>query len=392
METTFVTNIRYGDQPVKRIYLGEKLIWQCVELCSDVESVSDAKAHFYTLSLIASAGKSESVFYADSNTRVLEVELANGESKNKMHAKAAADVLKLILMESESRNKLSVKGACDVALITLMNSSEDANFDVAGNANVLNIKDIKSYAELNSDALGLANVISLINTIGNVNSDIKTSSIGTPVKIIDVASSNIERIKASGKITCLIWMNLKVIAESTSYADGIGRVTKLIMVNGKNESESFIDANCRVFHPDLMGGDCSIETKANAIYRFVSTFIMGGTGDSSSYADAFARLRKAMPNGGEAKSKFNAHSAFGKQFIFSGNGNGKFNFDNIGDMLLFYPPIGDDILLCESDGVDITVDGDVLEIRQAYYAYSSEDDPGVFYIDVNPKENYEEVK
>ena len=49
------------------------------------------------------------------------------------------------------------------------------------------------------------------------------------------------------------------------------------------------------------------------------------------------------------------------------------------------------MLKLENVSFKVDVDGDVLEIRQAYYAYTLEDDSGVLYIDIDQKENYEEV-
>lgn len=47
--------------------------------------------------------------------------------------------------------------------------------------------------------------------------------------------------------------------------------------------------------------------------------------------------------------------------------------------ILWYPPVGDEVLLAATDGIDVTMNGDILEIRQVYQA-TIDDENGILEV------------
>lgn len=340
----FVTNIRYGELPVRKVYLGEKLVWQCIDVRGDAQSTSYTKAYFYMPTISSLVGEARSVSSCPSNMNVLELQLVHGESVSTSYSDSTLNLFNLLLAVGASDSKPQTDAVGRFLEALLISSSADSESADGAFCRVFISGDMKSQVDSKfySSAIAFAPRFDAVN--GDSAAQLSTRSTGWAINIRDISSKIESYFSTSVVAGCIIPTRLKAFADSISWGSGTLQVVDAILMNGGASTTSHAEAICKLF--DLLS--------------------MGGTAKSCSDTDAFIILNKALSGNGDVYTSTHMDSFIGKYLLVSGESEADSNSYESAPLILWYPPIGDGVPLVANDGVDITVNGNILEIQQAY--------------------------
>lgn len=340
----FVTNIRYGELPVRKVYLGEKLIWQCVEVQGETESMSYAKAYFHVPVLDAVHGDAHHKTYNNVLAHILELTLMKGKTESESQTRATVQLFENLLALGDSKNISNTSSSGTALDAILMGGSAQTETNDSVACRVFAIGNMKSKTEIKNNISAISWVIKPEPVGGDNISKFKVASTGGSYYILDTCGNTESNITTRAIASCWIPIKLKALAES----------------NSSGSSTIFI------FDSMPIGGNTSTKDKAEAVCKLFDLLLMGTDAKSNSHGEAVAILNDAILSNGFSKSIMCGDSIIKEYLLVLSKSDENINSNINASMVLWYPPIGDGIPLVESDGVDITINGDTLEIQQAY--------------------------
>jgi hypothetical protein len=322
----FVTNIRYGELPVRKVYLGSKLVWQCVDVFGDAKSFSHTKAYFYTTSVVEMSGLSRSLFKDNAESRLLELIVMNGESESQSYTDSTIRLFELLLLHGVSNSKSSVESYSLIRNANVISGMSEEISAENAMVRLLFVDDISSLATTNNDTSASCRTYILQTINGKNKFKFYTNSYCDVGSSIFASSNATIKFGTDAKVGSDVLLKLQVINNINSYSDTLLRTCDVIFVNG----------------------NVDVKSGANALCKLIDTCLIGGCEKSTSYMDGSVILNDIV--------SANSDTA---QYI---NGNGAL-------MNMWYIPVGDGVPLPENEDIDITQNGNKLEVRQAYQIY-----------------------
>lgn len=321
----FVTNIRYGNSPVRKVYLGEKLIWQCVDVAGNTELLSSASAHFYATNIDSLLGESKNILCNDSilNTPKLVFFVSDIEHCSYTDSMAmAAQLLHILSDTTKSETYMDV--FMKIFDANPMNGLSKSKSDTLVESRVVAIDDMLSKINVDcniNDAIGLALMSKFIG--GDETFNFNTTSAVGGINISDLISYIAMQSDGTATMSCLNSLDMRsslefILNNSSSIID------LLDVLSMKSDTESNFDSDSLVkFYKSVVGySNSKIKTYIDNFIGKYFAIVIDADANSESYGSASA--------------------------------------------ILWYPPIGDGVPLFENDDVDITKNGNTLEIQQAY--------------------------
>lgn len=340
----FVTNIRYGELPVRKLYLGEKLVWQCVDICGDAESSSFTKAYMYIPVLKEIIGESISASNDNVSLHSLELEVMNGKSESLSHDNATMNLLEILLASGISVSKTMNSSVINMFEAELLNGS----LNVATNDTAVyrvSISDaILSNLKIMSDGESSVRSNQVKNIFGYNITNFEANGISFSVSVKGIESSAISHFASGAVASCWIPVNINAVAESFSKLSSDMRIVDVMLLSGNTEVRDSAEAMCRLFDLFRVVGDA----KSNFDTKVLMT------------------LNPPVMLNGESQSVFIGNSFINKYFVLVCSTSSKISNYGSAAITIVYPPIGDGVVLTEGEIEDITVNGNILEIRQAY--------------------------
>lgn len=364
-QKTFLANIRCGLKPVRKVYLGGRVVWRCVDVVGDADSSSYVNAYVYLPIRSIIIGESQSNFDYKANARVLELSFMT--SKIEMLSSTESNAISAKVLESISNIKHSTYTHVIGRLIEAIyaytktnnksfNNSVGHSLDALPFYSSLSIKpDIEAFGGSNTtkqlisktDIMHTASSTVGVNLIQHVNGDFAmyfgTKAAGLTADSIGV-SSNIE---------------------SKFYTTAIGGTTITVCTKAFTDSTSFSNSVMRTMDALFMYGDGIAKSAAAAISTLYRAILMIGDDNFNFNGKAEMSNKLAALSKGDTAQLSNGDSFINRYFVQENKGNINITSHGSGCPTIWYPPIGDGIPLVESDGVDITINGDILEIQQA---------------------------
>lgn len=343
-----ITAVKIDGRSVYKVMLAGGIIWQRnrkLRMYGDETSFIKTVARFAVPSLEVLTGKGTSTSYGVSKPVMIEIEMLQGVSENRTEAAGSLTLLKVLMLAATETAYSRTDSPGRVKTAEIAQGIEDSYTDEKANAVSNLVRDISSKLQENSGVGGAAVTGNAEAVSSEIASIFRTDGQGLALYMLDVNGRTKEKFRTSvALVAALTQRGLSSESESVTYetapvnrpvvAAGASAEEMITYLSGKSCAYDVVDA----------GGDTEsfIDTLAQAVVSIADfsggngTAQSGGNGNLKKYTAFFCRARE--------KNENNANAA----------------------LILWYPPIGDGIPLVEEDGVDITKDGEVLEIRQAF--------------------------
>lgn len=342
----YVQNIRYGSKLVKKFYIGEKLIWECLDAQGGMaESKSYAvSADVVVPVLYPIVAMTESASYTNSELNVLELTLMMGENESATYGDGTVELLQVLLLTGAAKNETEANAYCETIKAILASSLSKSELDTIATGNIFDLIQMESNEMSSSDTFAkiTRNICMLLHT--DTTSNFNATAISEAITPIKVKSSVESHNFSNSILNSWIVLKMSTSVPSISYIKAIADSADVVLVNGNSYSI----------------------TDGEAIGRFFDLLSMQGDNKTESYGDAtiFINVPVLIEGKGTAISRGEGVPFILDAILGDSNEVSRLNTDS--ELILWYPPIGDGEILFERDGVDITKDGDILEIRQAY--------------------------
>lgn len=362
----FITNIRYGELPVRKVYLGEKLVWQCLDMHGSADSSSYTEATFYMSAAASLVGNAQSLLRNEAITSILKISVMMSEMESKSYTNSLVKLIETLPMLGDGKSESYNNSIGSVLDVIRMGGFSDIELDDAAMNRLI------SAYELSSD------IDMQFYNVGGCSSQIPEAVNG---KIIinsngDAAGNTPSEEKIGGNVMsylttksvagCIIPYKVKAFSESDSYGSAIGNIFDVMTIGGSASTNNTAEAAMMLADLLTMIGDEKHYTSTDVMCQLFKLLQIKCDGGSKSDAKALTVLRRPIQGLGNSESKTYSDSFINKHFLIECMS--KIEYDSYGSaqVALWYPPIGDEIPLVESDGIDIAVDGNTLEIIQAY--------------------------
>lgn len=341
----FVTNIRYGNRLVKKVYLGKKLVWKCIDMQGDAESTIYAHAYFNGIIINSIGGEADSFTQDEAKSNLLQLSLMKSDDeRTKSYTDSTIKLFELLLLcadgESHSNND-AIMLNLDVILL---NGISDSKSDETITGKVFDIDNISTNIKIISSTNATGSVSQYEQLNGNYAFALRDRATGWAINIMDVSADTSSDFTTSAVAGS--WIPLKIIAFADSKTSGTSTLFTFDVLPfcSKISAHDTAEAICKLF--DLL----SI------------------SGEAESFSDGEGTLfsNKGIISSGYSENTTSGDSLISRYLLVLGNGNERITSKISGSIILWYPPIGDGIPLVANDGVDITQNGDILEIQQAY--------------------------
>ena len=296
----FILNMYYGDKPVKKIYLGKKLVWYRDPMNSIVESSSNNVVYFY-------AEKSKAI-----GSQIF----ANSFDTSGL------TLLKVIINTDNINEFFQDNAMIHLFKVMFGNSFIESNTFTSSSIWLNKILQLKDNIQIKTDNSAITKILKEIQQNSMIEHKYNSmSTMSANYKVLGLFTVSSFSYNDTEFKTFLV---LPTDSNTISYQEAVALIqtNKAQPIYGINKSKSLSETSLIIKNNNQLNGN------------------------ASSHSINFGLLDKylAIPN---ISIDDNGHTA---------NGN----------IILWYPPIGDEVVLFEPDGVIIDINGDILEIQQAF--------------------------
>ena len=203
----YVTNIQYGELSIRKVYLGETLIWQCDIMTGSAESTSYTQGGVYKTIALDMSSEVQNVFDENAEARVLEVTLLIGKEDSTSMTNSFAHLGRMLRLQSGEHYTVFANAPGRLDEVVCMNTN--INSDVYSNSpgRVVDTHQMGSSIEVKQDELAFTHVGKAIKSTSNIDIKHSTSS----------AVTVSERIPANGHFV----INFVVNKSGATVADAI---------------------------------------------------------------------------------------------------------------------------------------------------------------------------
>lgn len=340
----FITNIRYGEKPIRKVYLGEKLIWKCVEFQGDTELKIDTQLFYYPSDAYLLSGTSINDLCADSILSQIRLTMMYGNSENTLYGDSTLNLMEFLLMAGSGKIESDIKASNNLMGAYLVNGSSNPEVDGSANCKLFIFNKVKAETIIqhNTFSIGCTRYMESVNATSI--SDFDNSGITCGLNAASMKSDVMKQFADSAVVGCLFLFKAKAFSESTFSNQANVNTFDMMPTAGETSSKIIVKSMCDLFDLWLM--------KGNIEFGF--------------YNDAFISFYDATAVISNDQNITNGNCLIYVHPAVISNGNITISNDASSSIAIWYPAIGDGVVLVENDGVDITKDGDILEIRQAY--------------------------
>lgn len=386
------SQISCAGKDIQEVWLGGRLVWQ---YSKDLALYGDADISLYTTALfslpiqyvVKGGGTSKTI--SDAPVKIVAIDLLNGDAKSVLHTKSAAQLMESLLMATETKSVTFSASNGRKMLVKLIAAKDEFKSVTDGNVIKALTRNAIAKEEESTLADSLVRGIRVRNGIGKENESTHTK---IPARVIKVKNfeSDIELKSLTGVPAVAIYVIEAKAGEKIAFR--VSRSTALAMVESKmvslGKSITYYDTTQRSNPAQQTDGESYIRTIGLAIGDTYDSEIMDGDAKTFSGSLVIAELNDAMlmkgidgvtsdGDGGVRKHKAQLVKVTEEVTSTSGGNINKYDvlFCKVkeetasaasGGLIIWFPPVGDGEPLVEEDGVDITKNGEVLEIRQAF--------------------------
>ena len=327
-----ITDIKYGNRQVNRVYLNDKIIW----------------SHIPSL-LIYASGETQSITYTYADLNACTVVFFNGQGVNNSYS----DVINRIF------DSLSIDG------------KSTQNSYLVGNGVLFNADVMSGGIVIETDGTADCATKHSVAAQSKVLNQTYTSDANpiTPHSILLSAPPEESNTytQSIADTTFRVLASLRATSES-DYESIVRRANMLLLESDIVAENSYDEASAKSFIPVFINGDtASSYSNENSICMIYPTIDVGeGDAYSFSYGDAtFTAVDIAFLNGSDT-SELDTYADVELNIANLMYGSEELEQNTDSSLILWYPPVGDGIPLVENDGVDIEISGNLLEVRQAH--------------------------
>ena len=387
----FVTDIRFGELPVVKLYIGGRVVWHREKLTGIAESASSAIGHLHMAATGIMIGDAVSKSYADVQSALLTIEYIMGKSEIKIGTRANCTIVDILSLIGRSDSVTGTKTHGFALNVVHIDGASENKSEVRGIS-----RDHKAILAKSEEIVrhiassGGLNTPVLLPVGGCIVHDTDANSTGRTPYVLDIASNVASNLTTSSVGACVIPLKAIAYSESSSYGTVVGKTLDVTRLYGDEGIVDTAAAATRLLGllgitTDVQRIDISTETTG----RILDLLLMRGDGDSVSDALGMAIQLNALRSIGYGDSKSYSEDFMGRYFIERSKSDTNVEIDSDENIIqkyhvlamksssntetqadspvaLWYPPIGDGVILVEEEGVDITKNGNILEIQQAY--------------------------
>lgn len=362
-----ITNFRYGGKLVKKVYLGSTLIWKCIDTLGYDESQSSGKALFYLPKLDGATGLTSSLTEAIGQAGVLEFSFISGKTASDSDLKATADLLQTIVSLGQSKDESKNLALSNQIPASLLKSKIEFATPGLYFGSFVKSKNIFSKFKLKSEINAAGNALGVIPMHDNFSILFEISCAGGANFIKRACGKSKSFVYTTSNGTCKILV--KLLGESKNTTDNTSNSYCFLaeILKGYGDSELLAKSLCQLSRA-IIFGESSLEllTHAEGTVDIPASALVYGQGSSFKQGKGLASTFLTKPLKAKVKVWSLDSSMIGQYYLVSGESFIKSRSLSWVIPALWYPPIGDEIPLVEQDGVDITKNGEYLEIQQAY--------------------------
>lgn len=362
-----ITNFRYGGKLVKKVYLGSTLIWKCIDTLGYDESQSSGKALFYLPKLDGATGLTSSSTEAISQAGVLEFNFISGKTALDSDLKATADLLQAIVSLGQSKDESKNLALSNQALALLLKSKIEFATPSLYFGNFVKSKNIFSKFKLKSEINAVGGAFGAIPMHDNFSILFETSCVGGANFIKRACGKAKSFVYTTSNGACKILV--KLLGKSINTTDNTSNSYCFLaeVLSGYGDSELLAKSLSQLVKAIILGDSSSeLSTNAESTINIPVSALVYGYGGSFKQGKGLASTFPIKPLKTKVKAWSRESSMIGWYYLASGESFIKSRSLSWVIPTLWYPPIGDEIPLVEQDGVDITKNGEYLEIQQAY--------------------------
>ena len=390
----YVVNFRYGGRPVKRVYVGKKLVWQCLDLQGQNESKFHTSLIIYNLidkivvgnsknflldsglmnsvELVIATGKAENFSNSADVCNILNTILLSELTKVQLETKENCEKVRVILLEEKVKEKFSSQGIKTVLKMILMQDENFNNFETRNNYTKVNTSLLQDRFKIISDLQGVNEITNINQMIDNIKYNFPLKNKLEIIKIIQQISSmnhniiqndimyvadlklNQSDLKECIKVGAIGYVNGELkqntLIKHFIFVDGIGKAGRAIQNTTSTFSEVFTDIVLNFCNVIKICSKSFQKSKSNLDIFVFPAAIAEGNIATKSFQKGNIKIFPAINNNFQL--------------------NVIENFSTNTKALVWFPPIGDNKVLFEENPQR----GNVLEIRQAYMVVENKQD------------------
>jgi hypothetical protein len=311
-------------------------------------------------------GNAQSLLRNEAITSVLKISVMMSEAEIKSYANSLAKLIETLPMLGDSESESYNNSIGSVLDVIRMGGFSDIELDDAAMNRLISAYELSSDINMQFYSVGgcSSQIPEAVNgkIIINSNGD-ATGNTPSEEKICGNVMSYLTTKSVAG---CIIPYKVRAFSESDSYGSAIGNIFDVMTISGSASTNNTAEAAMMLADLLTMIDDEKHYTSTDVMCQLFKLLQIECDGGSKSDAKALTVLRRPIQGFGNSESKTYGDSFINKYFLIECASEARNSSYGSAPVVLWYPPIGDGVVLSENEDIDITANGDTLEIRQAY--------------------------
>ena len=343
-----IAAVRCGNSSIDRIMLGGRVIWQNSSplfFAGGGYSQSFATAHFRLAGLKTMQGTAASFSDAGGGITTLAIDIICGSGESSTHTHSAMQLISVLCMAADALTVYGTdtKGRNPKAL--LMQTVMEAKTAQQAAAKLLFVVDMAASEKEKITAHSTADTLQAAVAAGRNVYILPSSAVGASLYIADISAKEASVVAARDAVAGI------------NTTQGLGAEGGWTVLGSGTGSLGF--AQPAAAYTQLLHGTA-------AYGRLFDTHGAGGNGKTAFFCTAAAVINAVTAAAGRENIPSYAIGYTNRYLAFRCKGLAAAETTGSAVPAVWFIPTGDGVPLREDDGTDITKNGTVLEIRQAY--------------------------
>lgn len=371
-----ITNFRYGDKIVKRVYLGKKKVWECDFTKGEtaLQTIATASTQMPTLNF--TKGEAFHTTRTDNPIQVDEAILSFGLTDSVSLGKATIHLGEILFFSSFAKHNIINKAIVEPSTALQMNSDIQTQVFNKGHINMsLSTNLLEELQIITTAGSATCGVDTILELVGQIQNEMHNSGIGNVFAVISSQGNSQDYIKISNALAG-ISMDFHISSTSEIHLDSTNttKQCKALFIKSEASSRDYANAFYDLLNTIVAQGIGSLNNfNGHGLLHVEDVIFLVGNVNLNSHSLANPELLPSIWVTDSNKIYTVAYGVSTKYILISTYSDQLETTNNYGSAILWYPPIGDDIPLGEADNIDITIDGNTLEIQQAFEVFFDEE-------------------
>lgn len=344
-----ILGVRFDSIPVVKVLLGGETVWEIrrdLRFYGEVVSGVLATARFYVPVIYGMAGQADSSLDSDTKLHVIQIEMLTASADSKSHTQLAAKLIKVLTMATKLEMVSATKANANVLDVMLLNSNAESHSYDKSAAILTQVIPAESWTQSFSMDKSESVLVAVLPVSAHDPTTVPTSfAEGHALYKRDISGNEKQQVNTyKATLYAVSEAEMAALADSFSYDWGATVVNDAHLARGAIEIMGDAITFARLGDVLGLGGNAFSDIFSIASAVLNDAELLSGNGDADT--DSIGHIKK-----------YKAFFCKAREVVTTTAGGG---------LIIWFPPVGDGQPLVAEDGVDITRNGEVLEIKQAF--------------------------